>query len=69
MHNIHVFLLDVQGVRATDNEMNLKMQLLSLLISDVAVFYSQKDLHDVMNKELTFLIDIERKLHFDVLDA
>lgn len=65
---MHVFLMDVQGVDIED-ELNLKMQLLSLLLSDVVVFYSQNRLAEVLSKELHFLLEISRRLRFDILDA
>ncbi|KAL4471335.1 hypothetical protein ABPG72_011112 [Tetrahymena utriculariae] len=65
--NTHTFLIDVQGID-TSEEVNLKLQLFIMLMSDQLIFYSNSDLRNVIYDELSFLIEIENRLNFPISD-
>ncbi|EAR82864.2 hypothetical protein TTHERM_01076910 (macronuclear) [Tetrahymena thermophila SB210] len=65
--NTHTFLIDVQGID-TFEEVNLKLQLFIMLMSDQIIFYSNSDLRHVIYDEMSFLIEFENKLNFPITD-
>lgn len=66
--NTHTFLIDVEGIDK-ENEANLRLQLLILLLSDVVIFFSDSELKDIISTELDYLLEIENKLNFPILDS